>query len=83
MLTTIVIGLIVGLVAKFVLPGNDPGGVIVTMLLGIAGAFVAGYAGRAAGWYAYGEPAGFLASVLGAVGLLLIYRLLFRRRRPH
>jgi len=83
MLTTIIIGLVVGLVAKFAMPGNDPGGVIVTILLGIAGAFLAGYVGRAAGWYGYNEPAGFLASVLGAVVLLMVYRLLFRRRRHH
>lgn len=77
------IGLLVGIIAKFLLPGDDPGGLIVTILLGIAGAFVAGYAGRAAGWYNTGEPAGFLASVVGAIVLLLFYRLLFRRRRHH
>jgi uncharacterized membrane protein YeaQ/YmgE (transglycosylase-associated protein family) len=77
----IVIGLLVGIVAKFLLPGDDPGGFIVTTLLGIAGSFAAGYIGRAAGWYHEGEPAGFIASVLGAIALLLVYRMLFGRRR--
>ena len=82
-LATIGIGLLVGIIAKFLLPGNDPGGLIITVLLGIAGAFVAGYAGRTAGWYEAGEPVGFLASVGGAIVLLLFYRLLFRRHRHH
>ena len=77
----IVIGLLVGIVAKFLMPGNDPGGFIVTALLGIAGAFLAGYLGRNAGWYAEGEPVGFLASVVGAIVLLIVYRLLFGRKR--
>lgn len=81
-ITMLVIGLLVGIVAKFLLPGDDPGGIIVTILLGIAGSFVAGYIGRAAGWYSEGEPVGFIASVIGAIVLLLIYRLAFRRRRP-
>lgn len=80
-LAMIGIGLLVGIVAKFLMPGDDPGGFIITILLGIAGAFVAGYAGRALGWYTEGEPAGFLASVVGAIVLLLLYRVLFRRRR--
>jgi uncharacterized membrane protein YeaQ/YmgE (transglycosylase-associated protein family) len=82
-LAMIGIGLLVGIVAKFLLPGDDPGGFIVTALLGIAGAFVAAYAGQAAGWYSPGEPAGFLGAVVGAIVLLLVYRLLFRRRRLH
>jgi uncharacterized membrane protein YeaQ/YmgE (transglycosylase-associated protein family) len=77
----LLIGLIVGAVAKLLMPGNDPGGIIVTMLLGVAGSFVAGYLGRAAGWYAEGEPVGFIASVIGAIILLLLYRLAFRGRR--
>jgi uncharacterized membrane protein YeaQ/YmgE (transglycosylase-associated protein family) len=82
-ITMLVIGLLVGIVAKFLMPGDDPGGFIITTLLGIAGSFVAGYIGRAAGWYSLGEPVSFVASVLGAIVLLLIYRLLFRRhRRP-
>jgi uncharacterized membrane protein YeaQ/YmgE (transglycosylase-associated protein family) len=81
-ITMLVIGLLVGIVAKFLMPGNDPGGFIVTTLLGIAGSFVAGYIGRAAGWYQLGEPVSFIASVVGAIVLLLIYRLAFRRRIP-
>jgi uncharacterized membrane protein YeaQ/YmgE (transglycosylase-associated protein family) len=83
-LAMILIGLVVGIIAKFLMPGDDPGGIIVTILLGIAGAWLAGYAGRAMGWYAEGEPVGFLASVGGAIILLLLYRVLFgRRRRLH
>ena len=83
-LAMILIGLVVGIIAKFLMPGNDPGGIIVTILLGIAGSFVAGYIGRAAGWYNEGEPVGFIASVVGAMLLLLVYRLMFgRRRRLH
>lgn len=81
-ITMLVIGLLVGIIAKFLLPGDDPGGIIVTMLIGVAGSFVAGYIGRAAGWYGEGEPVGFIASIIGAIVLLLIYRLAFRRRRP-
>ena len=80
-ITMLVIGLIVGIVAKFLMPGKDPGGFIITMLLGIAGSFLAHYIGSAAGWYNEGEPAGFIASVVGAIILLLIYRMLFRRRK--
>jgi uncharacterized membrane protein YeaQ/YmgE (transglycosylase-associated protein family) len=79
--TMLVIGLLVGIIAKFLMPGNDPGGFIITTLLGIAGSFVAGYIGRAAGWYTPGEPVSFISSVLGAIVLLVLYRLLFRRRR--
>jgi uncharacterized membrane protein YeaQ/YmgE (transglycosylase-associated protein family) len=79
--TMLIIGLLVGIVAKFLMPGDDPGGIIVTTLIGIAGSFAAGYLGRAAGWYAPGQPVSFIASVLGAIVLLLVYRLLFRRRR--
>ncbi len=77
----LVIGLIVGALAKLLMPGNDPGGIIVTMLLGVAGSFVAGYIGRAAGWYGDGDPVGFIAAVVGAIILLLLYRLAFRGRR--
>lgn len=80
-LTMLIIGLLVGIVAKFLMPGKDPGGIIMTILLGIAGSLVAGYIGRAAGWYAPGEPVSFIASVIGAIILLLLYRLMFRRRR--
>jgi uncharacterized membrane protein YeaQ/YmgE (transglycosylase-associated protein family) len=79
--TMLIIGLLVGIVAKLLMPGDDPGGIIITILLGIAGSFVAGYLGRAAGWYATGEPVSFIASVLGAIVLLILYRLIFRGRR--
>ena len=82
-LGTILIGLVVGIVAKLLMPGDDPGGFIITTLLGIAGAFVAKYIGQAMGWYAEGEPIGFIASVGGAILLLLLYRLAFGRRRRH
>jgi uncharacterized membrane protein YeaQ/YmgE (transglycosylase-associated protein family) len=79
-LWTLIIGLIVGAIAKLLTPGRDPGGCIITILLGIAGAFVAGYLGRLAGWYQPGQPAGFIASIIGAVILLLIYRLIAGKR---
>lgn len=74
-------GLIVGVVARLLMPGRDPGGFIVTILLGIAGALVGGFLGRAAGLYGPGDAAGFFMSVLGAIVLLAIYRAMFRRRR--
>ena len=73
---TLIIGLIVGAVAKFFMPGKDPSGCLITILLGIAGSFVAGYLGRMLGWYKEGQSAGFIMSVLGAVLLLFVYRLL-------
>ncbi len=76
----IIIGLLVGVIAKLLTPGRDPGGWIITILLGLAGSFVAGYFGRAMGWYREGEPVGFIASVIGAVVLLLLYRLVTGRR---
>jgi uncharacterized membrane protein YeaQ/YmgE (transglycosylase-associated protein family) len=79
----LVIGLVVGIVAKFLMPGDDPGGIVVTALLGIAGSLVAGYAGKALGWYDAGDPVGFVAAVVGAIALLMVYRLLFRRHRHH
>ena len=79
-LGTIVIGLIVGvIVAKLLLPGRDPGGFLITILLGIAGALVATYLGQAMNLYAAGESAGFVGAVVGALIVLLIYRLAFRR----
>jgi uncharacterized membrane protein YeaQ/YmgE (transglycosylase-associated protein family) len=75
-LWTLIIGLVVGAIAKLIMPGRDPGGFIVTILLGIAGAFVAGFIGRSMGWYGEGEPAGFIASVVGAILLLLVYRMI-------
>lgn len=70
----ILFGLIVGVVAKLIMPGRDPGGLIVTILLGIAGALVGGFLGRLLGWYQPGEPAGFLMATLGAILLLFAYR---------
>ena len=78
----IFIGLIVGALAKLIMPGRDPGGIIVTMLLGIAGALVAGVIGRAVGLYAPGQGAGFIMSTLGAILLLAIYRMATHRHHP-
>jgi uncharacterized membrane protein YeaQ/YmgE (transglycosylase-associated protein family) len=77
----ILFGVIVGALAKLVMPGRDPGGIIVTMLLGIAGAVIGGFVGRAMGFYGPGESAGWIMSFLGAVLLLFIYRLAIGRRR--
>jgi uncharacterized membrane protein YeaQ/YmgE (transglycosylase-associated protein family) len=77
----ILFGLIVGALAKLVMPGRDPGGIIVTMLLGIAGAVLGGFLGRALGFYGEGEAAGFFMSFLGAVALLALYRVMVGRRR--
>lgn len=76
----IVFGLVVGALAKLLMPGRDPGGIIVTMLLGIAGAVIGGFIGRAMGLYREGEAAGFIMSLVGAVVLLAIYRTMVRRR---
>jgi uncharacterized membrane protein YeaQ/YmgE (transglycosylase-associated protein family) len=76
----IVFGLIVGVVAKFLMPGPDPGGMIMTIVLGIVGALLGGWIGRALGMYQTGQPAGFLMAVLGAIVVLLIYRLAFSGR---
>ncbi len=81
MLWTLIVGLIVGALAKFLMPGRDPGGFIITMLLGVAGAFLASFIGDSLGWYEQGEPAGFVASVVGAVILLAIYRAVIGRRQ--
>ena len=75
----IVFGLIVGVIAKLLMPGRDPGGMLVTMALGIAGALIAGFLGRALGWYEQDEAAGYIAATLGAVLLLFIYRQFARR----
>jgi uncharacterized membrane protein YeaQ/YmgE (transglycosylase-associated protein family) len=77
----ILFGLIVGAVAKLLMPGNDPGGIIVTMLLGIVGAVVGGWLGRAMGFYGPNDPAGFLMSLIGAIALLAVYRVMSGRRR--
>ena len=74
-----IIGLIVGVLAKLIMPGKDPGGFIITILLGIAGSFVGTFIGRALGMYQPGQAAGFIMSVIGAIILLALYRLLFKR----
>lgn len=76
----ILIGLVAGAIAKAIMPGRDPGGCLVTILLGIGGAVLAGFLGRALGWYEIGEGAGFLAAIVGAIIILFIYRLIARRR---
>jgi uncharacterized membrane protein YeaQ/YmgE (transglycosylase-associated protein family) len=76
----LIIGLIVGVLAKLFMPGKDPGGIWITMALGVAGSLVATYLGRTLGWYAADQSAGFLMSILGAMLLLLLYRVI--RRRP-
>ena len=70
----IVFGLVVGVVAKLLMPGRDPGGMIVTILLGIGGALVGGFLGRLLGWYAEGDPVGFIMAVMGSVLVLFVYR---------
>ena len=77
----VVIGLLAGGIAKFLMPGRDPGGCIITILLGIAGALLAGFIGKAVGWYDDGEAAGFLAAIVGAFVILFIYRAIGGRRR--
>ena len=76
----IVIGALAGIIAKAIMPGRDPGGCIVTILLGVCGALLAGFLGNALGWYDPGEGAGFIAAILGAILILFIYRLIARRR---
>ena len=76
----IVIGLLAGGIAKLLMPGKDPGGCIITILLGIAGALLAGFLGRAIGWYGPDDGAGFIAAIVGAFLILLIYRLVLARR---
>jgi uncharacterized membrane protein YeaQ/YmgE (transglycosylase-associated protein family) len=77
---TLIIGLLAGIVAKLLMPGRDPGGFIITILLGIAGAFLATWLGQAIGWYQAGEGAGFIGAVVGAVIILIIYRMIVARR---
>lgn len=78
----LIVGLIVGALAKLIMPGRDPGGIFITMLLGVAGALLAGFLGRLLGLYAPGQGAGFLMSIVGAVLLLFLYRV-FRRRHAY
>jgi len=76
LLWEMIIGLVVGVVAKFLMPGKDPGGIWITMIIGIAGSILATYLGQAIGWYQAGQGAGFIMSVVGAILLLLIYRVI-------
>jgi uncharacterized membrane protein YeaQ/YmgE (transglycosylase-associated protein family) len=74
-----VFGLVVGIIAKLLMPGRDPGGFIVTILLGIAGALLGGFIGRAMGFYGPNQGAGWIISILGAIVLLVLYRFVARR----
>ena len=79
-LWTILIGLVAGVVAKLIMPGKDPGGLIITILLGIAGSLIATYLGHLIGWYQAGQSAGFIGAIIGSILILLFYRLI--RRKP-
>ena len=79
-LSWILFGLVVGIIAKLLMPGRDPGGFIVTILLGIAGALLGGFIGRAMGFYGPNEAAGWIISIRGAILLLVLYRMMARRR---
>jgi uncharacterized membrane protein YeaQ/YmgE (transglycosylase-associated protein family) len=74
-----IIGLIVGALAKFIMPGKDPVGIIITMLIGIAGSFIGTFIGRALGFYRPGQAAGFIMSLIGAIILLVLYSLIFKQ----
>ena len=80
LLWTALIGLVVGALAKFIMPGKDPGGIIVTMVIGIAGSFLGTWIGRLVGHYEPGQSAGFLMSLVGALILLAIYHFIKRRQ---
>jgi uncharacterized membrane protein YeaQ/YmgE (transglycosylase-associated protein family) len=79
-LWTILIGLVAGAVAKLIMPGKDPGGLIITTLLGVVGALVATYLGQAIGWYQAGQSAGFIGAIVGAILILFIYRLIKKKQ---
>lgn len=81
-ISTLIIGLVVGLIARFLMPGRDPMGFIMTALLGIIGAWLGSWAGQAMGLYNEGEPAGFFMSVIGAIVVLFIYRAVVGRSSP-
>ena len=76
----ILFGLVLGIVGKLLMPGRDPGGFVITILLGIGGALLGGFVGQSLGFYREGEPAGFIMAVIGSIVLLLIYRLFVGRR---
>ena len=78
-LTWIIIGLLAGAIAKAIMPGRDPGGCLVTIIIGIAGAVLAGFLGQSLGWYRAGQGAGFIAAIVGAILILFVYRLISRR----
>jgi uncharacterized membrane protein YeaQ/YmgE (transglycosylase-associated protein family) len=77
----LIVGLVVGALAKLLMPGRDPGGIFITMLIGVAGALIAGFLGRSLGWYHENESAGLIASILCSVILLALYRMVVGRRR--
>lgn len=79
MIGWIVFGLVVGIVAKFLMPGRDPGGFVITAILGIVGALVGGFVGRSIGWYGEGDPVGFVMAVIGSIILLALYRVTWGR----
>lgn len=81
LLWTLVVGLVVGALAKFIMPGKDPGGIIITILLGICGALLAKFLGQALGLYAEGQAAGLIGAIIGAILLLAIYRMI-KKNRP-
>ena len=76
---TFIIGLVVGIIAKFLMPGKDPGGFIITAIIGVIGSFLATWLGQAMGWYQAGQSAGWIGSVVGAIILLIIYRLFTKK----
>jgi uncharacterized membrane protein YeaQ/YmgE (transglycosylase-associated protein family) len=76
---TFIIGLVVGIIAKFLTPGRDPGGFIITAIVGVVGSFVATWIGQKLGWYQAGQSAGWIASIIGAIILLLLYRMFTKR----
>ena len=80
MIWALLIGLVVGAIAKFIVPGKDPGGILLTMLIGVAGSMLAYGIGSGTGHYSSGQPVGILASILGAVVILLLYRVVVRKR---
>jgi len=80
LISAIIVGLIVGAIAKLIMPGRDPGGIIVTILLGIAGSLVATWLGQSIGWYRPGQAAGWITSILGAIIILAVYRMFARSR---
>ena len=76
----LIIGLVIGALAKAIMPGKDPGGILITMLIGVAGSLIAGFLGRSLGWYEYNESAGIIASIIGSLILLAGYRAVIGRR---